>query len=76
MSVAAQKIQQRMKGKSSLNTMLKKAYTPMTATPRGTVGGATPRMTPGGKRVQFVTTPSTHKSDRSVKLSSVTDNLL
>lgn len=68
--------------------MLKKAYTPMTTTrtPGRDNTGRTPGMTPGMKKVQFVSTPANHKSDKTVVLtqsskstnssSSVTDNLL
>lgn len=52
--------------------MLKKAYTPVTVSQGRSYGGMTPRMTPGatpGKRVQFVSTPSSQKTDRTVVLS-------
>ena len=53
MSPAAQRLQQKLKGKvSSMDSMLRRSYTPAkTATP----GGMTPGMTPGmKKRVGFV----------------------
>ena len=76
-----------MRGKTSFGNMLKKAYTPMTTkTPGRDNAGRTPGMTPGMKKVQFVSTPANHKSDKTVVLtqsskstsssSSVTDNLL
>ena len=77
-----------MRGKTSFGNMLKKAYTPMTTTktPGRDNAGRTPGMTPGMKKVQFVSTPANHKSDKTVILtqsskstsssSSVTDNLL
>ena len=74
-NIASQKLQQRLRGKNSLNSMLKKAYTPG-ATPSHGVGGVTPGMTPGMKKVSFISTPSSHKTDQAVHFSSVTDNLL
>lgn len=57
-----------------------------TRTPGRDNAGRTPGMTPGMKKVQFVSTPANHKSDKTVVLtqsskstslsSSVTDNLL
>lgn len=57
-----------------------------TRTPGRDNTGRTPGMTPGMKKVQFVSTPANHKSDKTVVLtqsfkstsssSSVTDNLL
>ena len=78
MSPAAQRLQLRVKGKvSSMDAMLRKSYTPMTAT-SVTTGGMTPGLTPGmKKRVGFVSTPSGAKSDKKVVLkSSITDGLL
>ena len=77
MSPAAQRLQQRVKGKvSSMDAMLRKSYTPMTAT-SVTTGGMTPGLTGMKKRVGFVSTPSGAKSDKKVVLkSSITDGLL
>ena len=76
MSPAAQRLQQKLKGKvSSMDSMLRRSYTPAkTATP----GGMTPGMTPGlKKRVGFVSTPSNVRSDRKVVIKkSVTDGLM
>ena len=51
-----------------------------TRTPGRENAGRTPGMTPGMKKVQFVSTPANHKSDKTIILSksssSVTDNLL
>ena len=67
-----------MRGKTSFGNMLKKAYTPMTTT--RTPGRENAGRTPGMKKVQFVSTPANHKSDKTIILSksssSVTDNLL
>ena len=79
MSPAAQKLQQRLKGRvSSMDTMLRKSYTPMSARP-SILGGTTPGMTPGmKKKVGFVSTPAGVRTDKRVvmKGKSVTDNLL
>lgn len=91
LSPAAQRLQQRMKGKSSssssMDAMLKKAYTPRTMA--GQLGsGSTPGMTPGmKKRVTFGSTPAGARTDRKVMMSgtsgksgkgqsSMTDGLL
>lgn len=78
MSPAAQRLQQRVKGKvSSMDAMLRKSYTPVTTMATST-GGMTPGLTPGmKKRVGFVSTPAGAKSDKKVVLkSSITDGLL
>lgn len=79
MSPAAQKLQQRLKGRvSSMDSMLRKSYTPMSAKP-SLGAGMTPGMTPGmKKRVGFVNTPRGARTDKRVNLQkkSVTDDLL
>ena len=78
MSPAAQKLQQRLTGRvSSMDSMLRKSYTPMSAKP-SLEAGMTPGMTPGmKKRVGFVNTPRGARTDKRVNLQkSVTDDLL
>lgn len=77
-SPAAQKLQQRLKGKvSDVDSMLRRSYTPGMRTPSQSLG-MTPGMTPGMKKhVTFVTTPSQSRSDKKVVMKkSVTDDLL
>lgn len=91
LSPAAQRLQQRMKGKnassSSMSAMLKQSYTPRTMAGMN-AGGSTPGMTPGmKKRVTFVSTPASSRTDKRVVMSekrkksdnrnsSITDGLL